>query len=225
VGEGTSLFVGSARPPLDVRRAVRALKKSDPKLDQLISEIGPCRLRREEMQDPYVALAEAIVYQQLNGKAAATIFSRLVAMFPSGLDPRAILATEEGALRAAGISRNKEAALRHLAEKRLDGTVPHLEALEPMEDEEIVTRLSSVRGVGRWTVEMLLLFRLGRPDILPAADYGIRKGFKAMLKKRDLPEPKEILARGERWRPHRSVASWYLWRASERADAAAKKPR
>lgn len=167
------------------------------------------------MQSPFAALAEAIVYQQLTGRAAATIHGRVLALFRPRrvLSPDDVLVAPQDALRAAGLSRAKIAALKDLAAKTRDGTVPPLRHLRKMGEEEIIERLTRVRGVGRWTVEMLLIFRLGRPDVLPAGDYGIRKGFARAFRTRALPTPRQVLRRGELWRPYRTTASWYLWRA------------
>ncbi len=164
---------------------------------------------------PFDALAESIAYQQLTGKAAATIFGRVRALYPKRkwLDPKQLLATPDEALRAAGLSRAKTAALKDLAAKTIDGTVPSGRALLRMTDDEIITRLTTVRGIGRWTVEMLLLFDLGRPDVWPVDDYGVRKGFAKTFRRRELPTPKQLMKLGEKWRPYRSVAAWYFWRA------------
>ena len=164
---------------------------------------------------PFDALAESIAYQQLSGKAAATIFGRVRGLYPRRkyLDPEKILATPDETFRAAGLSRNKIAALKDLAAKTIDGTVPAGRALIRMSDDEIITRLTTVRGIGRWTVEMLLLFDLGRPDVWPVDDYGVRKGFAKTFGKRKLPTPKQLMKLGEKWRPYRSVAAWYFWRA------------
>lgn len=164
---------------------------------------------------PFDALAESIAYQQLNGKAAAAIWNRVRALYPQRkrLDPAKILATPDETLRAAGLSRAKIAAIKDLAAKTIDGTVPSGRALLRMSDDEIVARLTTVRGIGRWTVEMLLLFDLGRPDVWPVDDYGVRKGFAKTFDRRKLPTPKQLMKIGEKWRPHRSVAAWYLWRA------------
>jgi DNA-3-methyladenine glycosylase II len=164
---------------------------------------------------PFDALAESIAYQQLNGKAAATIWSRVRALYPRRkyLDPKLVLATPERKLRAAGLSRSKVAAIKDLAAKTIDGTVPSARALASMSDEEIVERLIQVRGIGRWTVEMLLLFDLGRPDVWPVHDYGVQKGFAKTFGKRKLPTPKQLLKHGKKFAPHRSVAAWYFWRA------------
>jgi DNA-3-methyladenine glycosylase II len=202
---------------LDLDEASRVLSAADPKLALLIETVGPCGFGNRGARSPFAALAESIAYQQLTGKAAETIFSRVVALyrpkrFPS---PEDILATSDDALRAAGLSRGKVASIKDLSAKALEGTVPTFARLRRLQDEEIVERLTRVRGIGRWTVEMLLMFHLGRPDILPASDYGVRKGFKRAFRTRGLPTPAQVLRRGERWRPYRSVASWYLWRAAE----------
>jgi DNA-3-methyladenine glycosylase II len=184
---------------------------------------GPCGLSPKGVQSPFAALAESITYQQLNGKAAATIFSRVVGIYQPKRFPKPedILATEDTALRAAGLSRAKTAAIKDLAAKTIDGTVPPLAVLRRLSDAEIIERLTAVRGIGPWTVEMLLIFRLGRPDILPASDFGVRKGFGRAFKTRGMPTPAQVLRRGDRWRPYRSVASWFLWRAADSPDGRA----
>jgi DNA-3-methyladenine glycosylase II len=196
-------------------QAHRHIAASDRRLANLIA-----RSRRYEITPslsirPFDALAESIAYQQLNGKAAATIWGRVRALYPKKkyLDPKLVLKTPDEKLRAAGLSRSKAAALKDLAAKTIDGTVPTGRRLARMSDEEIVARLTTVRGIGRWTVEMLLLFDLGRPDVWPVHDYGVRKGFAQIFGKRKLPTPKQLLKYGEKWRPYRSVAAWYFWRA------------
>jgi len=171
---------------------------------------------------PFDALAESIAYQQLSGKAAATIFGRVRALFPQRkwLDPEQLLATPDETLRAAGLSRAKTIALKDLAAKTIDGTVPSGPALLRMTDDEIIARLTTVRGIGRWTVEMLLLFDLGRPDVWPVDDYGVRKGFAKTFGRRNLPTPKQLMKFGEQWRPYRSVAAWYFWRALDAPEVA-----
>ena len=183
------------------------------------------RSRRYEIEPavsirPFDALAESIVYQQLHGKAAAAIWSRVRALYPKRkrLDPAKVLATRDKTLRACGLSRAKIAAIKDLAAKTMDGTVPSSRALLKMSDDEIIASLTKVRGIGRWTVEMLLLFDLGRPDIWPIADYGVRKGFAKTFSRRKLPTPKQLLKFGEKWRPHRSVAAWYFWRALDKSE-------
>lgn len=174
-------------------------------------------MRPEPTHSLFQALARSIVYQQLTGKAAATILGRVTRLFaPKRFPtPRDLLEIAPERLRAAGLSTAKTAALRDLAARALDGTVPSLPLVRRMHDEEIIERLTAVRGVGRWTVEMLLIFKLGRPDVLPVGDLGVRKGFALTFGKRKLPQPSLMHHRGKRWRPYRSVASWYLWRALE----------
>ena len=203
------------RLPFDPQLAVATLSQADKRLAKLIERVGPFTLRPQAIQSPLEALARAIVYQQLSGKAAATIYSRVKALYPNdnGLDPQAILDTPDETLRTAGMSWAKIASLKDLASKTFDGTVPSLAKLKRMPDEEILSRLSQVRGIGPWSVEMLLMFRLGRPDVLPVSDLGVRKGFMLTYGKKEMPTAGELLKHGERWRPYRSVASWYMWRA------------
>jgi 3-methyladenine DNA glycosylase/8-oxoguanine DNA glycosylase len=184
--------------------------------------VGAYALRVETIHSPFAALAEAVMHQQITGKAAATIVRRFKEKLGDGDAfplPAAVAAASDETLRAVGLSRSKVRAMRDLAEKTLDGTVPAYEALHSMEEELIAERLTQIRGIGLWTVHMLLLFRLGRPDVLPSTDYGIRKGFAVTFPSKDrsngLPAPKDIARRAEKWRPYRSVASWYLWRALE----------
>ena len=200
----------------DPEVAVKRLRRVDRELAQVIKKAGPFTHRPEKIQSPFQALLRAIVYQQLSGKAAATIFGRVSALCCSGrarLRPESILEATEENLRAAGLSRAKVLAVKDLAAKTLDGTVPTLARLKKMDDEEIVERLIQVRGIGRWSVEMLLMFRLGRPDILPTTDFGVRTGFMLTYGTAELPNHQQIAEHGERWRPYRSVASWYMWRA------------
>jgi DNA-3-methyladenine glycosylase II len=199
----------------DRDRAVAHLRAADPKLAVLIDRVGGPGLRVDQLQSPFAALAESIVYQQLTGKAAATIHGRVVELCRPRrkLRPEDIVRFSEEQLRGAGLSRAKTAALKDLATKTLDGVVPTMARLQRMSDEEIIERLTSIRGIGRWTVEMLLIFRLGRPDILPVTDYGVQKGFKLAFAKRSLPKPAQLARYGKRWAPYRSVAAWYLWRA------------
>jgi 3-methyladenine DNA glycosylase/8-oxoguanine DNA glycosylase len=201
--------------PFDPKEAVKVLRRADPKLADVIKQAGPFTHRPEKLQSPFQALLRAIVHQQLSGKAAATILGRVHDLHPARkrLDAETILCTPDEHLRGAGLSRGKVLAVKDLAAKTLDGTVPTLARLNRMPDEEIISRLVQVRGIGPWTAEMLLIFRLGRPDVLPVSDFGVRNGFMLTYGKRKLPTPKELLKHGERWRPFRSVASWYLWRA------------
>src|SRR6266478_7456331 len=202
--------------------AHRHLSASDKRLAALIARSHRYNIEPILKVRPFDALAESIAYQQLSGKAAATIWKRVCALYPRRkyLDPKRILETPDATLRGAGLSRNKIAAIKDLAAKTIDGTVPSARALAKMSDEEIIGRLITVRGIGRWTVEMLLLFDLGRPDVWPVDDYGVRKGFAKTFGKRKLPKPKQLMKLGEKWRPHRSVAAWYFWRALDAPEKA-----
>jgi methylated-DNA-[protein]-cysteine S-methyltransferase len=196
--------------------AVDQLRAADAGLARLIERVGPFRMQLKSTPSLFVALAESIVYQQLGAKAAATIFGRVRALFPrSGLTPNGILRAPDEKLRGAGLSQNKLTALRDLACRAASGELPTLEQARGMDDEALIERLVEVRGIGRWTVEMLLMFRLGRPDVLPVGDYGIQQGYALAFRKRELPSRAEIEKRGRRWKPYRTVASWYLWRAVE----------
>jgi 3-methyladenine DNA glycosylase/8-oxoguanine DNA glycosylase len=199
----------------DSAAALRHLSGSHPLFAELIARAKPFAPRQSVLVRPFDALAESIAYQQLSGKAAATIWGRVRALYPKRkwLDPKAVVATPDETLRACGLSRSKVAALKDLAAKTIDGTVPSGAALGRMDDEEIIERLTQVRGIGRWTVEMLLLFELGRLDVWPVADYGVQKGYAKTFRKRKLPTAKEFQKIGEKWRPYRSVAAWYFWRA------------
>lgn len=196
------------------------LAKADPVLGRIIKRVGPCPIKPRPRTNPYESLVKAVTYQQLNGKAAETIFNRFKGLFPERRfpEPEEILGTPDERLRSAGLSRNKLAAIKDIAAKTLDGTVPSNRAVKHLSDHELVERLTTIRGVGPWTVEMLLIFTLGRPDVLPASDYGVRQGFALAYRRKELPKPQEILDHGERWRPWRSVAAWYLWRALEIRD-------
>jgi DNA-3-methyladenine glycosylase II len=185
----------------------------------LIRKVGPVTLVPRARRSPFESLARAIAYQQLHDKAAESILKRFMALFPGRRFPQpdALLAMNSRAIRQAGFSRAKVAALRDLAAKTLDGTVPTGRAIRQLNDEAIVERLVAVRGIGRWTAEMLLIFQLGRPDVLPIDDFGVRNGFRIAYGLRRMPTPKEMLRYGERWKPHRTAAAWYLWRAADRA--------
>jgi 3-methyladenine DNA glycosylase/8-oxoguanine DNA glycosylase len=200
--------------PFNARAAVRHLKKVDPVLGRAIDRVGPFRLVLQPLKTPFSALARSIVYQQLSGKAAGTIFGRVKALFPGSdeLEAKDLPRVSDEVLRGAGLSRNKLLALRDLSAKCLDGTVPSLEELETLDNEQIIERLTVVRGVGRWTAEMVLIFRLGRPDVLAVDDLGLRKGFALAFGKRALPSPEQLARHGRIWAPYRTVASWYLWR-------------
>ena len=216
----------SRKLPFDPAEAVKHLKTNDARLGELIDRAGPFTLRLDASPSPFESLLESILYQQLHGKAAATIHRRVREYFGGDPTPELLLQTPDEPLRAAGVSGNKIKALRDLAARALDGTVPSHAAIRRMPDAEIVERLTAVRGIGPWTVEMLLIFRMGRPDVLPVTDYGVRKGFALTFQRlprsrpvsaADLPRPEVLLKRGKRWAPYRSVASWYLWRACDLA--------
>jgi methylated-DNA-[protein]-cysteine S-methyltransferase len=219
-----SLFASKREFPFDIKQAVVQLRERDPALGRLIERVGPFNMGLKDTPSIFTALSEAIVYQQLSGKAAATIYHRLCELFPRASDgptPANILRATDDALRGAGLSRAKVLALRDLAERVKKGSVPTLEDTADMDDDAIIAALSAVRGVGRWTAEMLLMFRLGRPDVLPTDDLGIRKGYALTFgkgaSKAELASREEVAKRGERWKPYRTVASWYLWRAVELA--------
>ncbi|HEX5709501.1 MAG TPA: DNA-3-methyladenine glycosylase [Pyrinomonadaceae bacterium] len=200
----------------DPEEAVKFLSRADPVLAALMERAGPFALELRKLHDPFEALARNIVFQQLHGSAATAIHRRVVNLFGGEkLRPEDLLAASEASLRGAGLSAAKLASLKDLAAKTLDGTVPTRARLRRMSDEEIVERLTQVRGIGRWTVEMLLMFRLGRADVLPVGDFAVRKGFALAYGLDESPKPKELELFGERWRPYRSVASWYMWRAVE----------
>jgi DNA-3-methyladenine glycosylase II len=205
---------------MDHEPAHRHIAGSDARLAELIARSRRYNITPSLALRPFDALAESIAYQQLSGKAAATIWGRVRALFPRRkfLDPKLVLATPDEKFRAAGLSRSKVAALKDLAAKTIDRTGPSARALAKMTDEEIIERLITVRGIGRWTVEMLLLFDLGRSDVWPVHDYGVRKGFARVFGKRKLPTPKQLMKLGEKWRPYRSVAAWYFWRALDKAE-------
>lgn len=216
----------SRKLPFDPAEALAHLRASDPKLGALIDCVGPFTLKLDPSPSPFESLLEAILYQQLHGKAAATIHRRVREYFGGDPAPQLLLDTPDEPLRAAGVSGNKIKALRDLAARTLDGTVPTHATIRRMRDAEIVERLTAVRGIGTWMVEMLLIFRMGRPDVFPVTDYGVRKGyaltFMRLPKTRpveaaNLPKPEVLLRRGKRWAPFRSVASWYLWRACDLA--------
>jgi DNA-3-methyladenine glycosylase II len=225
-------------PPYDVEAALAYLRAADPKLGKLIDRVGPYRVRISPKQSPFEALVEAIIYQQVHGKAAAAIHGRLLAGFSDlahMADPREpmqhrhpspqeLLDCPNDQLRAAGLSAAKALALRDLAAKTLDGTVPTLAKIRKMSDEAIIEHLTQVRGIGVWTVQMMLIFRLGRPDVLPTGDFAVRKGFALTfqgLKPTQKVTPDllataaQIERRAKKWMPWRSVASWYMWRACD----------
>lgn len=227
-------------PAYDSTLALQELRAADPKLSRLIERAGPFTLKLASSLSPFEALLESIVYQQLHGKAAAAIHAKLLRSFaepgtegdPAHPAPHPsahhLLDAPNEQLRQAGLSHNKALAIRDLAAKTLDGTVPTLARIRRMADAEIIEHLVQVRGIGRWTVEMFLMFRLGRPDVLPTSDYGVRKGFALTFGKlkpadkvtpADLPKPEAMEKRARKWHPWCSVASWYLWRACDLANA------
>ncbi|MBH0183451.1 MAG: DNA-3-methyladenine glycosylase 2 family protein [Nitrospira sp.] len=199
--------------------AARHLARVDPVMRRLIRAVGPFTLRPRNRRSPFESLARAIAYQQLHDKAAESILQRFIALSPRRRfpTPDELLAMKSTAIRQAGFSRPKVAALRDLAAKTLDGTVPTNRVIRNLDDDAIVERLIAVRGIGRWTVEMLLIFQLGRPDVLPVDDFGVRNGFRIVYGLRTMPRPSKVLQYGERWKPYRTAASWYLWRAADRA--------
>ena len=202
--------------------AHRHLCKRDPVMRRLIREHGKCDLAPEKRRSPFQSLVQAVAHQQLNGTAANTILTRFKKLFPGRRFPRPedLAKVTDAQIRACGFSFAKIKSIRDIAAKALDGTIPSSRQIVKLPDNEIIARLTEVRGVGRWTVEMLLIFQLGRPDVLPVGDFGVRSGFRVAYKKRAMPEPKDLLKFGERWRPHATTAAWYLWCA---ADAAKKK--
>jgi DNA-3-methyladenine glycosylase II len=197
--------------------AILHLTSADKTLAKLIQKVGPCTLIPRNRRSPFESLVRSVVYQQLNGTAASTILGRVKALYPNRRFPKPedFLCTADERLRSAGLSRAKTAAIKDISAKTLAGVVPNARAIVQMTNEEIIERLTALRGVGPWTVEMLLIFTLGRPDVLPVTDYGVRKGFALTYRWKELPAPKELLAFGEKWRPHRSTAAWYFWRALE----------
>ena len=201
--------------------ALPHLSKADPAMGQLIRRVGPCTILAQRRHQPYETLVRAIAHQQLNGRAAQTILGRFIALFPGKRfpDPDDVRRTSVAKLRRAGFSRAKILAIKHIAAKAAAGAVPTRRAARRMTDDDLIQQLTELRGVGQWTVQMLLMFTLDRPDVLPVDDFGIREGFRLTYGLSARPTPKEIIAYGERWRPYRSVASWYLWRAVELARA------
>jgi DNA-3-methyladenine glycosylase II len=191
----------------------RALARRDPVMKRLIKQVGPSVIGTRRSRTSFESLVSAIVFQQLAGKAAAAIYGRVVALFPGGrVSPENVLAVSEQRLRGAGLSAAKVASIRDFATKALDGTVP-LRSLGRLPDEEIIARLVAVRGIGRWTAEMFLLFQLGRPDVWPVEDLGVRNGYRIAYELAEMPTAKELGPLGDRYRPYRSYAAWYCWQA------------
>jgi DNA-3-methyladenine glycosylase II len=212
----------AAQLPFDLAAAMAHLSAKDAKLAPLIAEMAKFEIDMTAAQSPYEALMESIAYQSISGKAAATIFGRIKALGTNGRPPtpEQMLKLRKQTLRKAGLSGAKVLAMKDLAAKTIEGIVPIREDACKMSDEELVKRLVSVRGIGAWTVEMFLIFNLGRPDVLPIHDLGVKKGWSVTYGKKHMPKPKELLAFGEQWRPYRTIASWYMWRAFERAGYA-----
>jgi len=208
--------------------ALRHLSRTDPVMRRVIRAVGPCTLDPHRLRwTPFQALVRAVVYQQLHGRAATAILERFVALFdgrgfPS---PAAVLAVDPRRLRRVGLSRAKVRAIRDVARKAVAGVVPTRRAAARLGDDELVARLTAARGVGRWTVEMFLIFTLGREDVLPVDDFGVREGYRVAYGLQRQPKPRALLAFGERWRPHRTTAAWYLWRAADRARRPASRSR
>jgi len=201
--------------PFKPAKAVAHLRAADPALAAIIDTVGPFRMELKDSRSLFGALAEAIVYQQLSNKAAATIYGRVEALYPDapdGFTPRHILTTPDGALRGCGLSRAKVLAVQDLARRVEEGELPTLDVAQDIPDAELIERLVTVRGIGRWSAEMFLMFRLGRPDVLPVDDYSLRNAYAKAFAKRVLPSPKQLEKAGRKWRPYRTVASWYLWR-------------
>lgn len=200
------------------RPSVRHLKAADPVLAGVITQVGSCRIQLRTEGTHFQALVRSIVFQQLSGKAASTILGRFNALFPDSLPtPEAVLAADDELLRGAGLSRQKASYLRDLASKVASGELP-LEDVEAMDDDDLINHLVQVKGIGRWTAQMFLMFRLGRPDVLPELDLGIQNAIKRAYRLRKRPTPKQVKRIGAKWSPHSSVACWYLWRSLENGD-------
>lgn len=209
-------------PPTSTDPALQHLAACDPDWAALIARIGPCDLKPRREREPYEALVRAIAYQQLHGRAAEAILARFLALYPGAAfpSPAQVLATEDNLLRACGFSASKIASIRGIAQGTLDGLVPSLAVAADVPDAELIARLVTLRGVGRWTVEMFLIFGLGRPDILPVDDFGVREGWRVLKALPEQPKPKALAGIGLAWSPYRSTAAWYLWRAAEQARIA-----
>ena len=195
-------------------KGVQSIVANDRRMAKLVAEVGECGLKPARALSPYESLVQSVVYQQLHGNAARTIFNRLLALYPRAPfpTPKMILDTRPAKLRSVGLSQNKMLAIRDIARFAHEGALPDRRAAQRLSDEELVEILIQIRGVGLWTVQMMLIFTLGRADVWPVNDYGIQQGYALLHKKKELPSPKELLALGDRWKPYRSIASWYLWR-------------
>jgi DNA-3-methyladenine glycosylase II len=207
---------------LSLGAAADHLAATDPDWEALIGAVGPCRLQLKAEGEPYQALVRAIAHQQLHGRAAETIFGRFLALYPgtSFPSPEDILATQESALRGCGFSASKVTTIHGIAAQTVAGVVPTRQIADTLSDDELIARLTTLRGIGRWTVEMLLISTLGRQDVLPVDDFGIREGWRVMKSLTTQPRPKALAEIGKAWSPYRSTAAWYLWRAADRAKAA-----
>ncbi|MGA2710371.1 MAG: DNA-3-methyladenine glycosylase [Steroidobacteraceae bacterium] len=201
-------------------RAVNHLRAQDPRLAEWIDRIGMIQLPTRRPRDPFPALLEAIAHQQLAGAAAKAIWNRVLNLFPEGRpDPHHLVALSDEHLRGAGLSRSKALSMKEIASRALAGEVPDAKRIARMSEAQIVDQLTQIRGVGPWTVDMLLIFTLRRPDIMPLNDYGVRKGYQVLYRKRKLPTPKQLLMSAERWRPYRTTAALYLWRIADAPKA------
>ena len=202
---------------MDTFKATRHLIKVDPDLAKVVRNIGSCTLKPDKSRTVYASLVRSIVYQQLTGKVAGIILNRLLDLFPGKRfpSPESMLSISIDKLRGAGLSNQKAQYIRNIAQASIDGIVPDSRKANRMTDQQLINQLTSIKGVGRWTVEMLLIFRLGRPDVLPATDYGVQKGFAIVKCLDEHPKPKQLIVAGECWSPYRTVATWYLWRATE----------
>jgi DNA-3-methyladenine glycosylase II len=204
--------------------AIRHLRQCDPRLGEWIDRLGVLQFPTPQVREPYVALLETIAHQQLAGAAARAIWTRVMALFDNGVPcPKQLVAMTDEHLRTAGLSRSKALAMRDICTRVNAGTIPSAALIAQLSDTEIYAQLLEVRGVGAWTVDMLMMFTLCRPDIMPITDYGVRKGFQVLYRKRALPSPKQLLKFSEKWRPHRSVAALYLWRIADTAKKPKKK--
>lgn len=206
--------------------AIAHLCKCEPRFAAHVERIGPITLQKAEYTDPFVALLRSITYQQLAGNAARAIWLRVLALFEGAMpSAESLLRLSDETLRSAGLSRSKAAAMRDIATKRMEGLVPTARSIARMKEERIYEQLVQIRGVGPWTVEMLLIFGLRRPDVMPGSDYGVRKGVQVLYGRRTLPTPRQVLRYAERWRPHRTTAALYLWRIAESAPRKRNKKR
>jgi DNA-3-methyladenine glycosylase II len=198
--------------------AIKHLRKSDPRFAEWIDRIGKLELPAPPVRETYVALLESIAHQQLAGAAARAIWARVIALFADGVPcPKRLADMPEADLRAAGLSRSKALAMKDICCRVNEGKIPSTALIAQMSDADIYAQLMEARGVGTWTVDMLMMFTLCRPDVMPVTDYGVRKGFQVLYRKRALPSPKQLLKHSQRWQPHRSVAALYLWRIAESA--------